>query len=95
MNAWLYMDKSFYGEYDIVVVDALMITLMCGFLYATCRFRNLSEKRPLLVAEYASKFARQGVYMEYRKLIKFHWWCGYGCHYVFLFPQRPADLALL
>jgi hypothetical protein len=81
------------SEYDaeFYVVFVLGMLYLCFAFYASCRLWNAIAKRPLIVAEYADKFAQHGIYMEYRKLQKFHWSRGpYGCHFVYLFPRTAV-----
>lgn len=71
--------------------DGAILLLFLGFLfacfYASCKLSSVMNRRLLLVQESAARFAQRGVYMEYRRLYKFHWCSGaYGCHYVYLFP---------
>jgi hypothetical protein len=85
------------SEYDAAfyVVFVLIIPYLCAVFYALRRFRNVIKKPPLVVAEYADKFAQHGVYMEYRKLLKFHRSSGPRCcHYVYLFPRTISNLVL-
>lgn len=55
MNRWPYFDKYFNEYYGAFLI------VMCFTIYKMCRSWSLSEKRPLLVAEYAVKLAQQGV----------------------------------
>jgi hypothetical protein len=88
---------SAFAEYDPAfwVIFILAILSLCVEVYVSCRVQNLIKKPPIVVAEYAAKFAQQGVYVEYRKHLKFHW-CGgpYVCHYVYLFPPATPNLVL-
>jgi hypothetical protein len=64
---------------------------------ASCDFRGEDDKPSLIVAQYATKLAQQNIYMDYQKQMKFHWCTAghYVCHYIYLLPQRSANLALI
>jgi hypothetical protein len=92
------VDTYVTGDHTVIYL-AFSLFYVAGsvlFLHAARRFLNASYKPPLIVAQYAAKFAQQDVYMEYRKLMKFHWCTGhYYGYYIYLFPQRSANLALI
>ena len=80
--------------YDALAFLALLLLLLVSQfpnLYSWYRFQPAMERRRLLVEEYADRFARQGVYMEYRRSYKSHLCTGlYRCHYLYLFPTQTT-----
>jgi hypothetical protein len=84
---------KYYTACCVIFIFGLLS--MRFFLHAESRFRNSITKPPLIVAEYTAKFAQQGVYMEHRKLLKFHGCTGSYVHYVYLFPRTSIESRLL
>lgn len=83
--------SKYYG-----VHTSLLLGFIAATVYELFRVWGLSEKRSLLVAEYAPKFAKQGVYMENRMIVNFQWWyLSCTCHYLDMFPLKISNLALL
>lgn len=53
--------------------------------------RQLPAQRTLLVRDFAARFARRVVLMEYRMMFRINWCCGtYTCHYLYLFPHTAT-----
>jgi hypothetical protein len=85
---------SIVFEWGVVMIVALVLSFISLIFLGSSinRLKTLVSDRNSCVEEYTGKFARQGVFLEYRKHGKFNWLVGrHMCHYVYLFP--PTETA--
>jgi hypothetical protein len=82
------MNVEIMSEYFAAVIFLLFLFSTFFYSLAARQFRDVIAKPPLIVGEYAAKFAIQGVTM-------FHWCSGpNGEHFIYLFRRTTENLVL-